>query len=81
MRRALAFNDTQIAELKRAASLLPPEARDSFLQQVAARLATVRRAPTNGDVQSTILALLADASIRVGEPVFCNDAEAARDSR
>lgn len=70
--RALAFNSTQIAELKRAAALLPPEGRDAFLRQVAGRLSAT---PTNGDVQAAILAVLSDANVRVSTPMFCCDEE------
>jgi hypothetical protein len=72
MSRALALTDTQMAELRRAAALLPVGARELFLQQVARRLGDISSPPTNGDVQAAIVAVL--GGLGVLTPVTLCDA-------
>ncbi len=72
MSRALALTDTQMAELRRAAALLPVEGRAAFLRRVAAHLGS---APTNGDVSAAIIAALGDTSVRITTPAFCCDSK------
>jgi hypothetical protein len=77
MKRAL--TQTQAAELLRAASLLPPTTRDAFLAAVDARLCSLPHRLNDGDVQSAIVAVLADTDIRVTTSHFmCDSAEGAQ---
>ena len=46
----LSLNDEQMDFVTRAAAMLPPQQRDSFLRSIANRLADVAR-PTNFDVR------------------------------
>lgn len=70
MIRPLALTDQQFAELKRAAGLLPPPARDPFLHAIGARLAGAE--VTDDAISAAIVATLSNIGITTS--VFlCDD--------
>jgi hypothetical protein len=70
-----ALSQSQASELLRAATLLPPPARDAFLAAVDSRLVGIRRQLADDDVAGAIVAALADTNIRITTPMFCCDAQ------
>jgi hypothetical protein len=71
MKRAL--TRSQAGELLRAASLLPPATRDTFITEVDARLCSVRRQLTDADVSAAIVSTL--TVLNVTSHFMCDSAE------
>ena len=67
-----ALSAPQTAEPLRAASVLPPAQRDQFLAAVDARLCSLPHRLKDGDVQSAIVAVLADNSITTYAFFMCD---------
>ena len=72
----LALTDTQLEQVKQAATLLPPHDRDAFLRLVANRLDYTRQqrgGPTDGDVAGALAYVLGLRGLAAGTHTFLVD--------